>query len=1334
MASSVWDDLLASPSPSAPLPPPPSPPASAPSAGTQGAPSVWDDLLASPAPAPAAGPRPRPFVPKTKRYYDPAWARGAEAKLEWAMNSPFVRGADAIINAEPHAAEGAIVGGPKEAWRAMTHPAGAAAETSAAEQKLNLAQSSNPFMRAVGDFGFETILSAPQFAIPGLGELSLLSRAAKAAGKAGGAASRAASGPVGAVVNAAGKGVDAAAKAAHPLGQAVRAAFKKPPTAFERPSPTIRASFNKAAGAAGAFKEKTLDWVVEGRDLARAFTRKGLDIIYGHQGAGRVARKAEENAYAALIEKYRPELERADELRRNLEDRLAYVMHDLRDHVAAGRTAPPPVLNSMDMQGLSADEKFARLNAWAKGPRNSQADALRAEMAHLESALKASEDAIPQEIRHALLRRAFLEGTNEVRAKAMAAGFRPTEEEAQAPVLNVLHRFDSNYEPTQRLYSAKDVERTQGPVFYTVQGNRKASFDLPKLGGVPGTPLADRLLDRLTRGARITEYHDTRRKILRDLGLGPSRIEGIQRADARVREAMASNDPAEVRRALAFANGQRKLYDDAAKLRAQTIRPGAPTTEVTLEYLDPVTAREDALDRMRAAGHDTGDVTAHTTGESLAEDLGKYKGYKHAAGVSANAAKAASLAARQTARGVSAVVGKHQSRLAGKLAFIRSAAAKQSGRIGKLGAALENHDLVRAGLASHLPGLQESAKELQAAYVAAQHLAGTAYASGYGKDVDEWAHEFASHRIDHPAGTNLLVIGEGEGTRVLGGRTTGTSGYAKAEIKKIASLIRKSGKKGTGATDADALRVLDEAHNAIGQARETVDDIARKYDIDRAGHSPEGIADSMREMRDQFVQTHADVRADIAKHPAVPGAIRRAIKAATKGDASLQAAIGKAAKPEDVSLQRALSPSQRAAQQAQEAAGHVTVKAQTAKQRLDAHRQANATVKAMTIDAKAAEAARNSVEMPQALSRKLFEDIPNYNRSVFTAFSDLQRDALFVLPFAHQKNITILAALGPNGAKVVSRGVQIAIEMRLNPISHRVAQDKLAAMGAMENFAAEGERGYEHLPIVGKPLGRLVDKISTAPLDRYDTAMRIALLEELEKHGTTGFEAGGIIRDVLGNYHDKSGFVSFLRHAGGGFPQWGLGVGPRSMTKALREQPNSVKALARGERIISDDITQPAFGGDLDTGGPEADYFKLWMAPQSFFTSPSRVGPVADVFRAYQAWRSGQVGPLLGQESLRFVPGSSVGEAASGFPYQSKAPGPLRAAAGAAGMFFPQKPSLTAREYQLHALGMPWGKTPPGLRGMGKFKVKKQLLPGPEMRRELEWEGYFRRVAPKVAP
>jgi len=261
-----------------------------------------------------------------------------------------------------------------------------------------------------------------------------------------------------------------------------------------------------------------------------------------------------------------------------------------------------------------------------------------------------------------------------------------------------------------------------------------------------------------------------------------------------------------------------------------------------------------------------------------------------------------------------------------------------------------------------------------------------------------------------------------------------------------------------------------------------------------------------------------------------------------------------------------------------------------------------------------------------------------------------------------------------------------------------------------------------------------VDKISTEPLDRYDTSMRLALMEELEKQGVTGFEAGGQIRDVLGDYHNTSEFVSLLRHVGANFPAWGLGIVPRAMSKSLRERPNSLKTLARGNRIVSDDITQPAFGADLDIAGPPNDYFNMLMAPQNFFRSPSRIGPVSDIYGLYNAWKTGQVGPFLGNQALRLAPfGSFVGNAA-GFPYPSKAPGPLRAAAGTAGMFFSQKPSLTAREYQLEDLGMPKGKYLPRMRGMGKFRIKQQRPISPEVRRELEWEGYFRRVTPRVSP
>lgn len=69
------------------------------------------------------------------------------------------------------------------------------------------------------------------------------------------------------------------------------------------------------------------------------------------------------------------------------------------------------------------------------------------------------------------------------------------------------------------------------------------------------------------------------------------------------------------------------------------------------------------------------------------------------------------------------------------------------------------------------------------------------------------------------------------------------------------------------------------------------------------------------------------------------------------------------------------------------------------------------------------------------------------------------------------------------------------------------------------------------------------------------------------------------------------------------------------MTKALREQPRATHALARTERLTSDDVTAPTVGSDLDFGKPLDDMAKRLFAPQNYFTASSALGPLVSALQ-----------------------------------------------------------------------------------------------------------------------
>jgi hypothetical protein len=1253
----------------------------------------------TPGNAPTRAPQP---AAKSKSWHDWPAVRKGLAISEWAANSPVARGADAVLNATSRAGVGAVAGATHgqnpltSAAQGFVSPAQATDTTHAAQSGMLRALTGalgvegggtdfgaghwNAWAQVPADFLTETALD-PATYIPGLDAFSIGKRLARYTG----------------------------------IARAARALGKTP------------------------IGDKVLTGTVEGHDLRKGLQRPGEDIVKGIEGAQHNARVHEEQAYGDLIERHRPVLDAIDEKRKEL-----YAQFPATE--------------------ITPQERFTSPPAWI--------EAKETERERLKKELAAVQALVPPEIRQATLRRAYLEGTPQVRALAIAHGYRPTTQERLAPVLNVLHGFNEWYEPEQSLYGymkdgkhvagslsaegAANAVNTHGPVEWIRQGNRRAKFDLRKEGANPQDPLAERLLDRFVKGARITEYHTTRRNIAKELGIAPGpdiartqgRIDQLAKAGGQnaptppltrlpggrmgwltgtvphqevhyAPAPTAAHDPKRIARYEALLGKQREAASAAEGRRAATLKPDAE--QVTLsgkaapEFVDPRTSERRAINEGKFFGKNLEGIRAGMRKKDLKELRGRWAGSR----IALTQAQRAAVAARKGVAGTSKAAGafskKHEGQFSRAMTGITKAANRQSGRVAKLGAELENHDLVRAGLKSDIPKLRESTRELQAAYVAAKRLASSAYKSGFGKNVDQVAHQIAAHRLDHPVGTNLTVIGEGENTRVLGGRAGGTGPYARAEIAQTLAAMRKSGKKDAKAVDAQ--HVLDEAMNAIGEARDKVDRVAESYDIKQKGvsYSPEGLTSSIERMRDLFKSTAEDVKKDLARKPPVPGPIRSSIGQVVRGDKSLGASIEKASIPKPISAERVVLPSERAAQASEEAFAKAKDRTVNTREKYNEETRKNAAIDDMRKKAAQAMAKHNEITMPAALQRRLFADIPEYSKSLAASFSDVQRKALFLLPFAHMKNITVLTALGPNGAKVVSRGLQLAIQAMKDPAAFEQRIAGLEQIGASQHYAKEGGAFSDALGWAGKAGARVgggLDKISdmsSTALDRYDQAMRLALQEELASKGVTGYAAGGQIRDILGDYTNQAPAIKELRkRAGANFPAWGLGIVPRAMGKALREKPGAFKQYARTNRLVSDDVTQPWFGEDVDVGGPAEDEFKMLNFPVGTFryaTSRSRLGPlVSDVPGALEAATRGQMVPYLAKEGLSATPFTSVIGAATGFPYPSKAPALLRTGAGLAGSYFPSTPSIKQRTNQLRSLGM------------GHDEIQKQL----------QWEGYFK--------
>jgi hypothetical protein len=1008
-----------------------------------------------------------------------------------------------------------------------------------------------------------------------------------------------------------------------------------------------------------AVVDRALSQVVEGRELRKSVTRAGEDIVKSNEGGAANALRRQEQAYGDLIERNRPELEAIDEQRTSLYEQLR------------APDIPPEAKKALQGQ-------IAALNA-----------------------------SVPTEVRTALLQRAYREGTPQVRRQVLAAGYKATaEDRAQGP-LNILHKFRDEYEPTQHIFSPEEIAASGGSVRYVHQGNRRATFDLPKAGGRPEDPLADRLLDRLVRGSRLESYHATRRTILTQLGVLP------QGDASKLTEAYAKAvESGDTRRAGLIATALRKFNETAKTAeaaRARTLVPNAPEVERRLELTAPGTAAERALRAAKRAG-------TPGTLDAATDATGKQKGFlrqlaQPPAPIAETRGKAKALIANLPGQRIAARVSQEAVERTGSAAQkaatdaaqrVQKVLAPQSARVAALGAKIEESETLRAGLRSDLPAIRAQAREALEGFRTAQALTRGIYQSGAGRDVDAVLNEIAERRMDRPAGTSLSTYETSGGdVRTLGSSSSfhGTP-YTKAEVASARGALQRAaggGRKAPRVTAEEAVRHLDEAQNAIGPARQRLAAIAEKYSVEGRHLGPAFLGDQLKAMRNEVKAYEADLRKQVAAKPPVPGWLAKQTKKIVAEQPKIESALsselagGEPAKSART-LKSIVAPAERSAKFSAALVERQKQRATAVAHSLRSKLDRNDVIGEARRAGQEAIDEGNLFMIPETLDKRLFGDKVVYERGLRAAFSDLQRDALFVVPFAHMKNIAALAALGPGGLKTLARGMKYAHDLRVNSTTLEGRVRGLEGVGATTHYIREADPAYASLPGIGAPLQK-IGKVGNEALERYDTGMRLALEDELRARGVTDpMTVAGQIRDVLGDYTNHAPMIEKLRtQFGANFPGWRLGVVPRAMTKAVLERPRQVHALARAERLTSDDVTVPLWGTDVDLGGPLEDYTKMLDVPEGskrFFASPSTIGPIGLLPQLSDALKRGQVGPLLGREALQFVPGGNLTGAALNFPFPSNAPAAARVGSGLAGIYYPNAMPRNKRAAQLRQLGM----------------------------------------------
>lgn len=263
-------------------------------------------------------------------------------------------------------------------------------------------------------------------------------------------------------------------------------------------------------------------------------------------------------------------------------------------------------------------------------------------------------------------------------------------------------------------------------------------------------------------------------------------------------------------------------------------------------------------------------------------------------------------------------------------------------------------------------------------------------------------------------------------------------------------------------------------------------------------------------------------------------------------------------------------------------------------------------------------------EMGENLQRAMPRGV-NYQSALANALKPLRtyanygREILFVMPFAHLKNLTVMGALGArNGARVVLEGIGNATRLMRDPKALDHDLTELDHIGADIRYLGEEDKTGELYGRGSIPWVRNLSDASSKLLEVYDRGLRVSAMHELARMGIVGEAAGARIRTMFGG-GPESAFVQLAKLAGAPFPGWGLQAVPRAMWHAVSEHPNAVRTYARTNAAFNQNVSEPLWGTDLDLSGPLEEAGRIAFSPAAFLESPSRLGPIADVYAGSKA-------------------------------------------------------------------------------------------------------------------
>lgn len=227
--------------------------------------------------------------------------------------------------------------------------------------------------------------------------------------------------------------------------------------------------------------------------------------------------------------------------------------------------------------------------------------------------------------------------------------------------------------------------------------------------------------------------------------------------------------------------------------------------------------------------------------------------------------------------------------------------------------------------------------------------------------------------------------------------------------------------------------------------------------------------------------------------------------------------------------------------------------------------------------------------------------------SPLRAFSRLGKESILASALPHLMNNMGTLTMWQGGVPALARS---AVYMLKPPTAKQVA--RLKSMGAHSDYG----RDFAHIIGANIPGAKQWLHRSNAILDRSETAMRQAILDQLDKtmgaskNAADEFHKSQVIRDSLGDYRNVSAFISLMDSLGAPFAPF-MGVLSKAAKRTIAS-PNAYRfeAPLRAQQDLNQQ-TEESGQGDFIVPNPASAFAQL--ATGSGFLSPSRTGPLPQI-------------------------------------------------------------------------------------------------------------------------